>query len=151
MCVGGGSWPVLNHPLQQGSLHARGHCLWALGPRAGMGMSWISWELSPSPTQPPYTKLPKGTCGLGTAHPSPLAMSMRCDNTAGPTALGKPGCSQGPRSEGTAEFRLRLSSSPGMWPWTSHVPLRAFPVSPSAHWGLFRCLLPKEAIRYVVL
>lgn len=43
---------MVNNPLQQGSLHARRHCLWALGPRAGMGMSWISWELSPSPTQP---------------------------------------------------------------------------------------------------
>ena len=28
-----------------------------------------------------------------------------------------------------------------MWPWTSHVPLRVSPVSPSAEWGSFSHLL----------
>ena len=60
-----------------------------------------------------------------------------------PHSLERPGCSQGLSSEDTAAFRPGSFFSSVMWPWTSHVPFRVSPVSPSAEWGSFSHLLPR--------
>lgn len=90
--------PPLSSPGEVGAWLLRFHVL--LGSIAGEVRSLPGVHLA---GLPPPMKLPKSTSGFLHLTPQPHSKYKQSDtNTTQPTALGKPECSQDPRSEDTA-------------------------------------------------